>query len=151
MLLIILLFNSLCKSALTIIKIDNCVLWAAQILTTFEAKKYKRTTLLTCHVQLLIFPCFNLRTCHIFLYKITKRVHALWLAERSVCMRLCKHSCVLELFCFSHTNHASRNLKKFSSSKLDKLLYLPIPSLVETLKIFTNKLCQFIFSLKLIF
>ena len=27
-------------------------------------------------------------------YKITKIVRALWLAERRVCMRVCKHGCV---------------------------------------------------------
>ena len=54
------------------------------------------------------------------IYKVTKIVRALWLAERSVCMRVCKHGCALKMFCFSRANHASTNLKKFSSSKLDK-------------------------------
>ena len=61
--------------------------------------------------------------CHVMLYniyKITKIVRALWLAERSVCMRVCKHGCGVKMFCFSRANHASKNLKKFSSSKLDK-------------------------------
>ena len=53
-------------------------------------------------------------------YKITKIVRALWLAERRVCMRVCKHGCGVNMFCFSRANHASTNLKKFSSSKLDK-------------------------------
>ena len=44
----------------------------------------------------------------------------LWLAERSVCMRVCKHGCGVEMFCFSRANHAITNLKKLSSSKLDK-------------------------------
>ena len=61
----------------------------------------------------MIFP-------NIYLYKITKIVRALWLAERSVCMRVCKHGCGVKLFGFSRANHASTNLKKFSSSKLDK-------------------------------
>ena len=56
----------------------------------------------------------------ILLYKITKIVRALWLAERSVCMRVCKYGCGVKLFGFSRANHASTNLKKFSSSKLDK-------------------------------
>ena len=56
----------------------------------------------------------------ILYYKITKIVRALWLAERSVCMRVCKHGCGVKLFGFSRANHASTNLKKFSSSKLDK-------------------------------
>ena len=38
--------------------------------------------------------------CLIF-YKITKIVRALGLAERSVCMRVCKHGCGVKLFCFS--------------------------------------------------
>ena len=54
------------------------------------------------------------------IYKITKIVRALWLAERSVCMRVCKHGCWVKLFGFSRANHASTNLKTFSSSKLDK-------------------------------
>ena len=53
-------------------------------------------------------------------YKITKIVHALWLVERSVCTRVCKHGCGVKLLGFSHANHASTNLKKFSSSKFDK-------------------------------
>ena len=55
-----------------------------------------------------------------FFYKITKIVRALWLAERSVCMRVCKHGWGVKMFCFSRANHASTNLKFFSSSKLDK-------------------------------
>ena len=35
-------------------------------------------------------------------------------------MRVCKHGCGVKMFCFSHANHASTNLKKLSSSKLDK-------------------------------
>ena len=57
---------------------------------------------------------------YILIYKITKIVRALWLAERSVCMRVCKHGCGVKMFCFSRANHSSTNLKKFSSSKLDK-------------------------------
>ena len=58
------------------------------------------------------------------IYKITKIVRALWLAERSVCMRVCKHGCGAKLFGFSRANHASTNLKKFSSSKLDNFTLL---------------------------
>ena len=74
-------------------------------------------------------------------YKITKTERALWLAERSVCMRVFKHGCDVNMFCFSRANHARTNLKTFLS-----LLYLPIPSSAETWKIFKNKLCQFIFA-----
>ena len=35
-------------------------------------------------------------------------------------MRVCKHGCGVKLFGFSRANHASTNLKKVSSSKLDK-------------------------------
>ena len=77
----------------------------------------------------------------------TKIVRALWLAERSVCMRVCKHGCGVKMFCFSRTNHASTNLKKFRVQNSTSLLYLPIPSSAETWKIFTNKLCQFCFRL----
>ena len=53
-------------------------------------------------------------------YKITKIVRALLLSERSVCIRVCKHGFDVKMFCFSRANHASTNLKKFSSSELDK-------------------------------
>ena len=55
--------------------------------------------------------------------KITKTIGALWLAKRSVCMRVCKHGCGIKMFCFSYTNHTSTNLKKFSSSNLDNTLF----------------------------
>ena len=57
---------------------------------------------------------------YIFIYKISKIVHTLWLAKRSVCVRVCKHSCDVKMFCFSRANHTSTNLKKFLSSKLDE-------------------------------
>ena len=60
--------------------------------------------------------------CSIYVYKMTKTVRALWLAERSVYIRVCKHGCGVKMFCFSLPNHASTNLKKFSSSKLDKFI-----------------------------
>ena len=61
-------------------------------------------------------------------------------------MRVCRRGCGVNMFCFSRANHASRNLKKFSSSKLDKFTYLPIPSSAETWKIVTKKVCQFFFA-----
>ena len=45
-------------------------------------------------------------------YKITKIVRALGLAERRVCIRICKHGCDFMMFC---SNHASTNLKKVLS------------------------------------
>ena len=58
------------------------------------------------------------------IYKKNKTVHALWLAKRSVYMRVSKHGCGVKLFCFSCAIHASTNLKEFSSSKLDKFTLL---------------------------
>ena len=54
-------------------------------------------------------------------YKIAKIARTLWLAERRVCMRVCKHGCDIKMFCFSRTNQVSTNLKKFLSSKFDKV------------------------------
>ena len=54
-------------------------------------------------------------------YKIANIVRALSLAERRVCMRVCKHSCDVKMFCFSRAKHVSTDLKKFLSSKLDKV------------------------------
>ena len=79
------------------------------------------TCVMLCYitwVMLCYITCIML--CYITCYKIAKIVRALWLAERAVCMRVCKHGCGVKMFCFSRTNHASTNLKKFSSSKLDK-------------------------------
>ena len=47
-----------------------------------------------------------------YFYKITKIVRALWLAERSVSMRVCKHGCGVKKFCFSRANHASTKFEK---------------------------------------
>ena len=86
-----------------------------------------RHTWLNTTVQLvgknLVRQKTSLGTCIPFdirLYKITKIVRALWLAERSVCMRVCKHGCSIKMLCFSRANHESTKLKKFSSLKLDK-------------------------------
>ena len=51
--------------------------------------------------------------CIVF-YKITKIVRVLWLAERNVCMRVCKHGCGVKLFGFSRANHPSSKLDKFT-------------------------------------
>ena len=79
----------------------------------------------TVGIGRLAVKCENWNGCYgrcvtFRFYKITKIVRALWLAENSVCMRVCKHGCGVKLFGFSRANHASKNLKKFSSSKLDK-------------------------------
>ena len=46
-------------------------------------------------------------------------------------MRVCKHGSGVKVFCFLRANHASTNLKKFLSSKLDKFT------------LFTHFLCWF--------
>ena len=61
-------------------------------------------------------------------YKITKIVRALWLAERRVCMRVCKHGCDIKMFCFSRANHARSNLKKVLSWKPRQVYFIhPFP------------------------
>ena len=69
-------------------------------------------------------------------YKITKIVRALWLAERCVCVRVCKHGCDIKLFFSSRANYANTNLKRFWVKT----------STAKTWKIFTNMLCQFFFA-----
>ena len=52
----------------------------------------------------------------------------LWLAERHVCMRVCKHGCDIKMFCFSRANHASTNLKKVLSWKPRQVYFIhPFP------------------------
>ena len=55
------------------------------------------------------------------LYKIAKIVRALWLAERRVCMRVCKHGSDVKMFAFSALVTQARIWKSFLSSKLDKV------------------------------
>ena len=55
-------------------------------------------------------------------YKITNIERALWLAERRVCIIVCKHSCDLEMLCFSRANHASTNLKKVFELKTRQVM-----------------------------
>ena len=80
-------------------------------------------------------------------YKITKIVRALWLAERCVCMRVCKHMVVVSR-CFALCALITQAWiwKSFQVHNLTSLLYLPIPSLAETWKILTKKVCQFFFA-----
>ena len=90
--------------------------------------------------KLRLFRFHSVDGVYIFIYKIpvTKIVRTLWLAERSVCMRVCKHGCDVKMFCFSRANHVQNSTS---------LLYLPIPLSAESWKSFTNKLCQFCFRL----
>ena len=76
----------------------------------------------------------------------------LWLAERHVCIR--EHGCDLRYFAFRVLITQARiwkSLKSFLVENSTSLLYLPIPLSDETWKIFTNMLCQFLFSLTLTF
>ena len=79
----------------------------------------------------------------IMFYKITKIVCVLWLVERSVCMRVCKHGCGVKMFCFLRANHAGRNLTKFSSSKLDKFTLFTHSFVGWNLEIVTKKVSGF--------
>ena len=103
-------------------------------------KKYEdeRTTILLTYIQ--SWSSFN---C---IYKITKIVQALWLAERSVCMRVCKHGCDVRCFAFRALITQARIWKSFRVQNSTSLLYLPIPSSAETWKIVTKKVCQFFFA-----
>ena len=78
-------------------------------------------------------------------YKITKIVRTLWLAERSVWMRVCKHGFDVRCFAFRALIRQARVWKRFSDQNSTSLLYLPIPLSAETWKIFKNKLCEFFF------
>ena len=55
---------------------------------------------------------YSLKTQPIHIYKIAKIVPVLSLAERRVCMRVCKHGCDVKMFYISRANHVSTNLKK---------------------------------------
>ena len=69
---------------------------------------------------------------------------------REECLqRVCKHGFDIKMFCFSRANHASTNLKKFSSSKLYKFTLFTHSFVGWNLETVT-KVCQF-FSLKLAF
>ena len=68
-------------------------------------------------------------------YKITKIVRVLWLAERRVCMTVCKHGCDVKMFCFSRANHASTNLKKVLSWKTRQVYFIyPFPHRLNLVK-----------------
>ena len=76
-------------------------------------------------------------------------MRALWLAERSVCMRVCKHGCDVKMFCFSRANHASTNLKTFLSSKLDKFAIFTYSFVSWNLEHLYKQAVSILFSLKL--
>ena len=72
-----------------------------------------------------------------------------FIVERSVCMRVFKNGWGAKMFCFSRANHTAWISKSSQVQNLTSLLYLPIPSLAETWKIVTRKVCRFFFSPKL--
>ena len=84
-------------------------------------------------------------------YEITKIVGALWLAERSVCMRVCKHGFEVKMSCFSRTNHASKIWKRFLSSKLDKFTLFNHSFVGWNLEHLYKQTVSILFSLKLTF
>ena len=61
-------------------------------------------------------------------------------------MRVCKHGCDIKMFCFSHANHTSSNLKSFLVQNSTSFLYLPIPSLAETWKSWQTSCVNFVFA-----
>ena len=83
---------------------------------------------LTVHTTLDTFYLIALNA----LYKITKIVRAPWLAERSVCMRVCKHGCDVRCFAFRALITQAGIWKSFSDENSTSLLYLPNPSSAET-------------------
>ena len=87
----------------------------------------------------------------ISIYKIAKIVRALWSAERRVCMRVCKHGCDVKMFCFSRANHVSTNLKKFLTSKLDKVTLFTHSFVGWNLENLYKQAVSIFFSLKLTF
>ena len=46
------------------------------------------------------------------------------MAERSVCIRVCKHGCDVKMFCFSRANHTSTNLKKAVEFKTRQVYFI---------------------------
>ena len=70
---------------------------------------------------------FNTPPCSLTIYKITQIVRTLWLAERRVCMRVCKHACDVKMFCFTRANHAGTNLKKVLIWKIRRQVYSIYP------------------------
>ena len=65
------------------------------------------------HIGRLLMSARN-----ISFYKITKIVRALWLAERSVCMRVCKHGCGVKLFAFRALITQARSFVKFKTRQV---------------------------------
>ena len=84
-------------------------------------------------------------------YKITKIVRLLWLAERRVCMRVCKHGCDIKMFSFSRANHVSTNLKNILSWKPRQVYFIhPFPRRLKLGKSL-EPCCVNFFSLELTF
>ena len=128
-----------------------------KILAAFLSSKHRGVKLITYRgLELAKSICApnleaigsNAKFCEfISFYKITKIVRALWLAERRVCMRVCKHGCDANLFGFPRANHASTNLKKVLSWKTRQVYFIyPFPRRLKFEKIFRNMLGPFKFA-----
>ena len=93
----------------------------------------------------------SLYSQHFNFYKITKIVGALWLAERNVCMRVCRHGCVVKKFCFSRANHAKHEFEKVFELKTRQVYF--IYPFLRRLKLGKSlqRRCVNFFSLKLTF
>ena len=72
-------------------------------------------------------------------------MHSDWPRGMFACMSSCKHGCDVKTFCFLRVNLTSTNLKRFWVESATSLLYLPIPSLVETWKIITKHAVSILF------
>ena len=109
-----------------------------------------------CFLMLLLllfnrFLAFTVFIWWIIVYKITKIVRALWLAERRVCMRVCKHGCDVKMFYFSRANHASKKFEKVFEFKTRQVYF--IYPFLRRLKLGKSlqRRCVNFFSLKLTF
>ena len=74
-----------------------------------------------------------------------------WKSDTGICLRVCKHRCDVKMFFFSRANHASTNLKKFLSSKLDKFTLFTHSLVSWSLENLYKQAVWILFSLKLTF
>ena len=84
-------------------------------------------------------------------YNTTKIVRALWLAKRSVCMRVCKHGCGVKVFCFSRAKSRKQKFEKVFKFKTRQVYF--IYPFLRRLKLGKSlqRRCVNFFSLKLTF
>ena len=72
--------------------------WLLTAITVSGTNPYKELTLRPCCNISHAWINLKQRAWPILFYKITKIVRALWLAERRVCMRVCKHGWVTQRY-----------------------------------------------------